>query len=129
MKTTLKLFFLALGFISLGLGTVGILVPILPTVPFYMLTAFCFAKSSDRLHNWFVHTKLYKKHLESFVEKREMTRKTKLTIMTTVTALMLFGFIMMNEVLIGRVVLAIVWLFHVCYFVFRIKTVPEVETA
>lgn len=37
----------ALGIVCLSLGTLGIAVPILPTVPFYMATAFCFAKSSD----------------------------------------------------------------------------------
>ena len=48
-----KAFFVALGCISLALGTIGIALPILPTVPFYLLTAFCFANSSERLHTWF----------------------------------------------------------------------------
>ena len=61
-----------LGFLCLGLGTVGIVLPILPTVPFYMATVFCFAKSSDRLDRWFLGTQLYKKHLENFVEKKTM---------------------------------------------------------
>lgn len=43
---------LALGFISLGLGLIGVILPLLPTVPFILLSAFCFARSSDRLHNW-----------------------------------------------------------------------------
>lgn len=45
-----------LGFICLGLGTVGVVLPILPTVPFYMATVFCFAKSSRKLHDWFMGT-------------------------------------------------------------------------
>lgn len=40
MKKTLKIIWIALGFVCLGLGTVGIVLPILPTVPFYMATAF-----------------------------------------------------------------------------------------
>ena len=63
-----KAFFVVLGCLSLGLGAVGAVLPILPTVPFLMLAAFCFAKSSEKLHNWFVSTKLYKKNLESFVQ-------------------------------------------------------------
>ena len=55
-----KAFFVALGCISLALGTIGIALPILPTVPFYLLTAFCFANSSERLHTWFTHTTVIK---------------------------------------------------------------------
>lgn len=117
-----KAFFAALGYLSLGLGAVGAFLPILPTVPFLMLAAFCFAKSSEKLHNWFVSTKLYKKNLESFVQGKGMTMKTKIRIMATVTILMGIGFIMMHAVPVGRIVLGIVWLFHVLYFIFGVKT-------
>ena len=67
MKSPFKIFWIVLGFLCLGFGTIGIVLPILPTVPFYMATLFCFAKSSERLHSWFIGTQLYKKHLDSFV--------------------------------------------------------------
>lgn len=122
-----KAFFIVLGCLSLGLGAVGAVLPILPTVPFLMLAAFCFAKSSEKLHNWFVATKLYKKNLESFVQGKGMTTKTKIRIMVTVTILMSIGFIMMYAVPVGRIILGFVWLFHVLYFIFGIKTL-KVET-
>lgn len=122
-----KAFFIVLGCLSLGLGAVGAVLPILPTVPFLMLAAFCFAKSSEKLHNWFVATKLYKKNLESFVQGKGMTMKTKIRIMVTVTILMSIGFIMMHAVPVGRIILGFVWLFHVLYFIFGIKTL-KVET-
>lgn len=65
-----RIIFIILGCICLGLGCVGIAVPILPTVPFFLATVFFFANSSQRLHDWFIGTKIYKKHLESFVKKR-----------------------------------------------------------
>ena len=68
-----RLIFLILGFLCLGLGCIGVALPILPTVPFFLLTVFFFANSSQKLHDWFVSTKLYKKHLESFVKKKGMT--------------------------------------------------------
>lgn len=64
-----KAFFVVLGCISLALGTIGIALPILPTVPFYLLTAFCFANSSQRLHDWFVHTTVYKKYIGSYFRR------------------------------------------------------------
>lgn len=120
-----KALLVVVGCLSLALGAIGAVLPILPTVPFLMLSAFCFAKSSEKLHSWFISTKLYKKNLESFVKGEGMTVKTKVKIMSTVTILMAIGFIMMSRVPVGRVILAIVWVCHVVYFVFRVKTLKE----
>lgn len=124
-----KILYIILGCIGLGLGAVGAVVPMLPAFPFLMLAAFCFARSSQKLHNWFVGTKLYKDNLADFVAGKGMTKKTKIRIMVTVTLLMSIGFIMMNAVPVGRIVLACVWLFHILYFLFGIKTIPAAESA
>jgi len=121
-KSPLRIFWIILGFISLALGTIGVVLPILPTVPFYLLTLFCFTKSSQRLHDWFVGTKLYKNNLETFVEKKSMTMKTKLSIITMVTIVMGIGFYFMDSVPVARVILAIVWVAHLLYFFLRIRT-------
>ena len=122
-----KILFIALGCICLALGTVGVVLPILPTVPFYLATAFCFANSSERLHSWFINTGLYKKHLQSYVEKRGMLLKTKISIISTVTLLMGFGFFMMARkgIWIPCIIITIVWVCHIVYFVFRVKTIRD----
>lgn len=122
-----KVFLVILGCLGLGLGALGAVLPLLPAFPFLMLSAFCFAKSSEKLHNWFISTRLYKKNLENFVQGKGMTVKTKVRIMLTVTILMSIGFIMMHAVPVGRIVLGIVWLFHVLYFIFGIKTLKLEE--
>ena len=87
--------FLIVGCVSLALGCIGIVLPILPTVPFFLLTVFCFANSSQKLHGWFIGTRMYKKHLESFVQKKGMTIRAKVTILSSVTLLMGLGFALM----------------------------------
>lgn len=119
-----KTFYFVIGCISLALGAAGSVFPILPTVPFLLLAAFCFARSSEKLHTWFVGTKLYKDNLEDYVAGRGMTKKTKIRIMATVTLLMSIGFAMMGAVPVGRIILACVWVFHLVYFLFGIKALP-----
>lgn len=56
-----------------------------------------------------------------------MTRATKLRVIITVTVLMSVGFIMMSRVPVGRIILACVWVFHILYFIFGVKTLEEAE--
>lgn len=126
-----QIIFLIIGCLSLALGCVGIVLPILPTVPFFLLTVFCFANSSQKLHDWFIGTQMYKKHLESFVQKKGMTVRTKATILTSVTALMAVGFVLMlrKGIIVPCVILTVVWVCHLVYFLFGVKTIPAAETA
>jgi hypothetical protein len=120
-----RIFYLILGCLCLALGCVGIVLPILPTVPFFLVTVFCFANSSQRLHSWFLGTKLYKNHLDSFVKKEGMTVRTKATILTSVTLLMGLGFFMMARkgLTVPCVILSVVWVCHLVYFLLRVKTI------
>lgn len=116
-----KILYIIIGCISLGLGIIGVILPILPTVPFVLLAAFCFAKSSERLDDWFKNTKLYR---ENNI-KNGMTKRVKIRIMCSVTLLMSIGFIMMGlkDIVVGNIVLLIVWIFHMVYFTLGVKTV------
>lgn len=118
----MKYIYIVLGAMSLGLGAIGAVVPLMPSFVFLLFAGFCFARSSKRLNEWFKNSKLYKNNLESYVEKRSMTAKVKLKIMSMVSATMAIGFIMMKNVPVGRIILFSVWLFHVGYFIFAVKT-------
>lgn len=127
MKNPMRFLWIIIGFICLVLGSVGTVLPFLPSFPFFLVTVFCFAKSSKRLHDWFVSTALYKKHFQSYVERKAMKRTTKISILVSLTLVFGIGFIVMKRVPAARIVLAVVWLCHVIYFVFGVKTLKTEE--
>lgn len=124
----MRVILIILGFVSMGIGIVGIVVPILPTTPFLLLSSFFFAKGSKRFHDWFISTKIYKKYLESFVRSRAMTLKNKLSILLPVSCMLIITFIFVGN-LHARIVLCILFIGKYLYFFTQIKTITEEEEA
>ncbi len=122
IKSPIKLLWLMIGIVSMVLGAIGVVLPVLPTTPFLLVASFCFAKGSDRFHKWFIGTKLYKKHLESFVTSRSMTLKTKLCILLPASAMLILAMLAMSNIY-GRVFIVFLIIFKYIYFFTRIETV------
>lgn len=118
----MRYIYLMIGMISFGLGFIGIVLPILPTTPFLLLAGFCFAKSSKRVHNWFVSTKAYQRHLEPFVQKRAMTLKTKICILSLASFMLAFP-LFLTDLWWLRVFIIGLYIFKYYYFLFKIKTI------
>ena len=114
-----------LGFICFGLGAIGVVLPVLPTTPFILLAAYCFARSSKKVELWFKSTKLYHRVLEDYCEKREMTMSSKMSILVPVTILMAIAVYFMWHIVAMRYVMLAVWLGHVYYFGYKVPTVSE----
>ena len=91
MKRIINGICVVLAFICLGIGCIGIILPVLPTTPFLLLAVVLFAKGSERFHRWFLSTRLYQRYLENFVVSRSMTRAAKVKVLSTVTVLFLIG--------------------------------------
>lgn len=106
----------ACGFIAFALAMIGVALPLLPTTPFLLLAALCFARSSQRIDDWFKSTRVYHEVLEGYVQKRSMTLKAKALVLVPVTALLGVAFAFMGRVPIGRIILVVVWLGHLIYF-------------
>ena len=122
-KNPVRIVWLLIGFLSMGIGAVGVVLPVLPTTPFLLLASFCLAKGSARFHRWFTGTNLYKKHLESFVENRTMTLKTKFSLLIPASCMLILAFLAMQNVY-GRAFIIFLILFKYVYFFTRIRTVP-----
>lgn len=124
IRQIVKLLFVSTGFITLGLGVVGMFVPVLPTTPFLLISSFCFVKGSERFDKWFRSTKIYKKHLEDLVRDRSMTLKQKVSINLLADTMILIAFFMVDKLWV-RIILILCILYKWYYFIFKIKTIKE----
>jgi uncharacterized membrane protein YbaN (DUF454 family) len=77
MKKTIKYFWLLLGLITLALALLGVFLPLLPTVPFLLLAAFFFARSSEKLHTWLLNHHLFGQMIADWHERGAIDRKAK----------------------------------------------------
>ena len=129
MKTTqqhsniiVRYVFLTIGAISFVLGTVGIVIPLFPTIPFYMLTVFCFARGSERFHKMFLASSLYQMTVGNYKRDKALTLRTKLTILGFLTIIMAIGAYFSQDWPIALILMGLVWIGHVIAFAFFIKT-------
>ena len=120
----MKYIYMVLGMISFLLGAVGVVLPVLPTTPFLLAAAFCFARSSKRVNDWFLSTKIYQNHLDSFVQNRAMTLKTKICILTFASFMLAFP-LFLSQNLYLRIFIVCLYLVKYYYFIFKIKTISS----
>lgn len=116
-----RVIYLLLGFITLGLGLIGIALPILPTTPFLLLASFCFMKGSARFDRWFRSTSIYEKHLLPFLRERAMTLRQKATLMVFSDIMIAIPFIRLDNLWIRTALLLIV-IYKYYYFITKIRT-------
>lgn len=122
----LQSIYLALAFLFLFIGWIGVILPILPTTPFLLLATFFFAKGSTKFHTWFINTTIYKKHLDSFMKNRAMTMKTKICILIPASAMMVIALYFVPIVHAKYFIIFLIF-FKYYYFTFRIKTIKPLE--
>ncbi|MFR1167283.1 MAG: DUF454 family protein [Adlercreutzia equolifaciens] len=124
--TIKRYLYAGLGLLFLGLGGIGVIIPIIPTTPFLLLTSFFFLRSSERLNTWFEGTRMYKRFIANFMETRSLTLRAKILCAAPgVTAMPMLALVVpqwwLKAILIGLTV------FEIWYFIARIETVSVEE--
>lgn len=127
MKAMKQIIYIVIGFLALAIGLIGVILPILPTTPFLLLASFCFLRGSEKVNKWFKESKIYKKHLEEFVENKTMTVKQKAAILAFSSIMILIPAILVDN-LFMRLTIMLVVIIKYYYFLFRIKTVKVTRT-
>ncbi len=123
-----RLMLIAAGLICVGLGALGILLPGLPTTPFLLLAAYCFARSSEHFHNWLLNHRWFGSYVRNFESGRGMTRPAKAT--TLLVMWLSFGFtiVLFVPVVWGQVSMFLLAV-TVSVYIMRLPTpAPEATT-
>ncbi len=112
---------LLLGWVAVGFGVLGIALPILPTVPFLLLAAFCFEKGSPKLHRWLLGHPTFGPPIRDWQEHRVIRPKTKLIATTFMIASLIYIWIGREKGLLIKGLLSAV-LGSVCLFILTRKS-------
>ena len=120
MKKIINGICVTLGFLCLGLGILGIVLPILPTTPLFLGAACLFAKGSTRFHKWFLNTTLYKKYIEKALKEKSMDRTSKRKMMITLG--IVFGIGLLFSPMIAKIIILLVAAAHFYFLIFWVKT-------
>jgi hypothetical protein len=82
----IKALWLSVGLVCVGLGAIGMVLPILPTTPFLLVAAACFCKSSTRMYDWLLSNKWFGEYIRNYREGRGLPMRTKITALTVLWA-------------------------------------------
>ena len=104
----LKYFYLISGILLVGIGVIGIFLPLLPTTIFLILASICFLKSSPKANSWLKNHKVLGGYIDNYQNKTGLTRNAKITnIITLWTSISLSAFLLTEELYIRLILLAI----------------------
>ncbi|MCF1616174.1 YbaN family protein [Tetragenococcus koreensis] len=110
---------IAAGLFSFVLGSIGAILPILPTTPFLLLSGYCFARSSEQFDQWLKQTKLYKFYCADYVETRTIPRNKKWKIFINIIILMAIS-IFLAPMLAVKIMLGFLTVFITIFLFFAV---------
>jgi uncharacterized protein len=112
------------GSISVGLAVLGIVLPILPTTPFLLLAAWCYARSSTRFYVWLMNHRLWGKYLRDYTSGKGVPLRIKIWALTLLWAAILSSAFLAVDIIWVRVLLIVIAI-GVTIHILKIKTLRE----
>lgn len=106
-KPILKWVLIIAGSLSLGLGIVGIVLPVLPTTPLLLLAAFCYVRSSRRLYNWLLGHRIFGFYISNYINHKAVSRRARIAALILLWTTLTISFILV-EIWYVRLILAVV---------------------
>jgi uncharacterized membrane protein YbaN (DUF454 family) len=107
----MKELWVAIGLLTMAIGIVGIVLPILPTTPFFLVTAYSFTKGSTRFHDWFTSRPFVRRHLLGM----HMTRRKKWTLLLSVDTLLIVYMVWFDSLVLRIVLLSLIVIKHIVF--------------
>jgi len=121
-----KVIFIPLGIICVALGIIGIVLPVLPTTPFLLLAAFLFYRSSNKLHDRLLNSKILGEYISNYMKYRAIHRKLKILAITTLWISLSISIVLVNIIFV-RIFLITIGI-AVTVHILHIKTLEKVKT-
>ncbi|UCG55518.1 MAG: YbaN family protein [Dehalococcoidia bacterium] len=120
----MKLLLISAGTVFVGLGIIGIFLPVLPTTPFLLLAATCYAKSSQKFYCWLMNNRWFGVYIRSYRQKKGMPLRIKVFTVALLWLTILLSVIFAVQSLVVRVILILIAI-GVSTHIFSIKTLRE----
>ena len=122
LTLTKRVFLIVIGSIALVLGSIGVIVPLLPTTPFLLVASWCYLRSSERLYRWLLTRKFFRRHINKIIEDKGLTLRSKAMILGAVWAMLLILIIFVFDSLTMRFVAFALGTVKTLFFIFILKT-------
>lgn len=123
IKDVKKIVYLIMGSLTLALGTIGIFLPILPTTPLLLLTAFFYLRSSDKLYRWLMHHRIFGAYIYSYVTYKAVSFKTKVGAIVILWPSILFSIYLIGHGILKIMVFIIA--VGVTIYISSLQTLPK----
>lgn len=108
MRQSIKIILIILGTIFVGIGTLGIFLPLLPTTPFLLLAAACYAKSSQKFYHWLLSNRWFGEYIRNWREGKGIPLKTKILSIALLVLTITYSIVYVVPVLIGKLIMALI---------------------
>lgn len=102
-----KYLLIVAGLVSLALGIIGIFLPILPTTCFLLLSTYCFARSSPRLHGWLLNHRWLGPRIRLYMEHHAVTFRTKVVALATLWTSIILSAVLVRNLIVGGILLLV----------------------